>query len=201
MAPDSDWLTWSQAAELVGCPVPTIEHHARTGRIERRKVSGPFPSLKRSSVEEFASRWREEMARRERIWAVRDQRRAAKEAGRIRPPEPEGWIQAAEAAERLRFAHGDHIVWLAKQGRFEACKVGVRWWVREADIEAYDQERQQWVSWLAAAELAHCSHETIRRAVHAGKIERRDVPRTQPSLSRASVLAFAQSRATGRGSA
>lgn len=176
------WLTWPQAAELVGCPVPTIETYVRKGRIERRLVRGRGRgSLKRESVEEFATWWRHETARRE-------QRRVKQEQRRIRPPEAEGWIQATEAAEILGYAHSDHVVYLARQGRFEARKVGIRWWVREAEVREYATERDQWVSHAKAAQIVGCSVETIRRAVNAGRIEKRDVHRTQASLSLQSVL-------------
>lgn len=181
---DSDWLTWPQAAELAGCPVPTVEHYARTGRIERRPGPGR-PSLRRESVEEFVIWWQQESSRRA-------QRLADKEQRRIRPPEPEGWILAKDAAELLGHAHSDHIVWLARQGRFEARKVGVRWWVREAEIREYKDGRDQWVSHIKAAEIVGCSRDTIRRAVNSGKIEKRDVHRTRASLSRASVFAFSE---------
>ncbi|MEI5674968.1 hypothetical protein [Nocardioides sp. CCNWLW216] len=184
MTDDSGWLTWTQAAELAGCPVSTVEHYARIGRIERRQVRGRGRgSLERRSVEAFASWWREEVARRKR-------RRADHESRRIRPPEPQGWIQATEAAEQLGFAHSDHVVWLARQGRLEARKVSTRWWVRQAEVAAYAGERQQWVSWMKAAMMVGCSHETIRRAVAAGRIEKRDVHRTRASLSLSSVLEF-----------
>lgn len=184
MADAPDWLTWPQAAELAGCPVTTIETYVRTGRIESRGGQGRrHGSLPRSSVEDFAAWWGEETARRER-------RRAERTERRIRPPEPEGWIQTVEAAELLGFANSDHVIWLARQGRFEARKVSTRWWVRRTDIEAYAADRGQWVSWMKAAEIVGCSHETIRRAVNAGRIEKRDVHRTQASLSWASVMNY-----------
>ncbi len=49
------------------------------------------------------------------------------------------------------------------------------------------------MSWMKAAEIVGCSHETVRRAVNAGLIEKRDVHRTQASLSRESVYGFRQS--------
>ncbi|MEI5672990.1 MULTISPECIES: hypothetical protein [unclassified Nocardioides] len=158
-----DWLTWPQAAELVGCPVPTVEHYVRTGRIVRRPGQGRRGgSLQRESVEEFAGWWRERIAGLQ-------ERRQDREARRIRPPEPEGWIQATEAAERLGYAHSDHVVYLARQGRLEARKVGVRWWVREAEAHEYARERDQWVSHVEAVRIFGCSAETIRRAVTAGR--------------------------------
>ena len=60
-----EWVAWPEAAEIVGCPVPTIEHYARGGHITRRPRRGVRPSLLRSSVEEFAVRWRDITAARE----------------------------------------------------------------------------------------------------------------------------------------
>ncbi|SDC47184.1 hypothetical protein [Nocardioides lianchengensis] len=188
MADDPDWLTWPQAAELVGCPISTIEHHARTGRITRRPGQGRRSgSLNRESVEEFAAWWREHTAGLQ-------ERRQHREDRRIRPPEPQGWIPATGAAERLGYAHSDHVVYLARQGRLEGRKVNGRWWVREAEVEAYREDRDRWISWLDAAQLVGCSHETIRRAVADGRIEKRVVHRAQASLSRASVERFAENR-------
>jgi hypothetical protein len=128
MTDTPEWLTWPQAADLAGCPVTTIETYVRTGRIESRGGQGRRGgSLRRASVEEFAAWWHQETARRER-------RRAERAERRIRPPEPEGWIQTTEAAELLGFRHSDHVIWLARQGRFEARKVSTRWWVRRADV-------------------------------------------------------------------
>lgn len=188
---ESAWLTWPQAAELVGCPVSTVETYVRAGRIENRSAK---PSLKRESVEEFAAWWRQETVRRQQ--AKRD--RASRDDRRIRPPEPQGWIQTREAAKRLGHADADHIVWLVRQGKLEGRKVGVRWWVRETEVDEYARERDKWVSHLKAAEIVGCSHETIRRAVNAGLIEKRDVHRTQASLALESVQAYAASRLHGK---
>jgi hypothetical protein len=191
MATQPKWLTWPHAAELIDCAVSTVETYVRSGRIERRPGQGRRDgSLRRESVEEFAAWWRDEAARR-------DQRRAerlARDGRRIKPPEPEGWILAKDAAEQLGYAHSDHVVWLSRQGKLEARKVGVRWWVREAEVRKYAQEREQWVSHVRAGEIVGCSAETIRRAVKAGLIQKRDVHRTQASLSRDSVLDFARRR-------
>lgn len=183
MTSTPEWLTRAQAADLAGCPESTIQHHIRTGRIQRR--TDRRPSLNRASVEAFATWWRDETT-------GRDQRRADRAVRRIVPPEPEGWIQTRDAATRLGYADADHIVYLIRQGRLEGRKVGSRWWVPAGQVAAYGAERDQWISWLRAADLVGCSHETIRRAVAAGHIEKRDVHRTQASLSLQSVLEFSR---------
>src|SRR4051794_26706875 len=100
MAAGGDWITWPEAAELAGCPIPTIDWYTRTGRIEKRPFKGSRPTLRRSSVEEFARWWRD----RQR---VRDARRAEREADRLaardrqlrgpQPPEPTGWETTTQA--------------------------------------------------------------------------------------------------------
>jgi hypothetical protein len=35
----SEWITWEQAAAIVGCPVPTIDYNARVGRIETHPIT------------------------------------------------------------------------------------------------------------------------------------------------------------------
>ena len=73
-----DWLSWPDAAELVGGPVSTIEWYTRQGRIEHRAARGQRPSLKRESVEEFAVWWAERQAA-EAAEEVRHRRSAVSE--------------------------------------------------------------------------------------------------------------------------
>lgn len=181
-------MSWPEAAELVGCPVPTIDWHTRTGRIETRPFKGPRPTLKRRSVEEFAVWWANRQAglsqRRERpVERVSD------------PPEATGWMDTAQAAARLGVSRG-HVPWLAERGVITGVRKGQRWWLEEASIEARrlkrEAERDQWVSQVEAAEIAGCSSRTVLAAAKAGRIEQRQVPRGFPSLSRASVETFAE---------
>ena len=93
MPTDPAWLSWPEAAELVGVPVSTIDWYTRQGRIEHWPAKGQRPSLKRESVEEFAAWWAERQAakqckldaaeRRSRSW--------------LEPPESTGWVDTQEA--------------------------------------------------------------------------------------------------------
>lgn len=194
VGPDRSWLTWPEAAALVGCPVPTVEYYARTGRIERRpQRRGREPSLSRASVEEFAAWWRTESARRREAQDRRAQdreRRAAEQSG---PPEPAGWVDTATAAQMLGCSES-HVPWLARHGRIDGRKVAGRWWYAEASVRAHIDERSQWMSEVDAARLVGVSTRTIQAAVRDGRIDQRKVHRTQASLSLDSVLRFAEKR-------
>lgn len=205
MAGEREWLTWPEAAALVGCPVPTIDWHTRTGRIERRERAGSRPSLRRSSVEEFATWWQaREQARRERRDARERQEQArarhrarAAELG-IRPgrlpaatPGTGEWLTAAEAAALLGVSAAT-VTRLARVGGVRAERVGSRWWFAEDDTRRVAAERQVWLSFRQAAELVGCSEKAIATAVADGLVNQRRVHRTLPSVERASVEKFAE---------
>lgn len=179
---DSEWLTWAQAAELVGCPVPTIDWNKRMGRIRSRRQR---PSLDRTSVEEFAQWWR---ARRDN----REERRAlGVERNWRQPPEPSGWLSSTEAATHMGCtAH--HIAYLANTGELKATKSGGRLWFRETSVTSFVAERDLWVSYATGATIAGCSVGTLKRAVGQGTVEARPLTNTaRPSLRRVSVEQFA----------
>jgi excisionase family DNA binding protein len=190
-------MSWPEAAELVGCPVPTIDWHTRTGRIETRPFRGPRPTLKRESVEEFAGWWAERQAER-----FNRRQRPRKRVSD--PPDATGWLDTTQAAARLGVSR-THVPWLAERGVIDGVRRGQRWWLDEASVEARrtqrEVEHQQWVSVVEAAEIIGCSPQTVLAAAKAGRIEQRHLPRGFPSLSRASVQAFAaenQQRARAR---
>lgn len=200
----SDWISWSEAAALVGCPVPTIDWHTRTGRIEHRSRAGRRPSLKRSSVEEFAAWYHDQQDAKAKRRAGRESReelrrrhraRAAElgiRPGRIPPLEPDstGWVTTHEAAAILG-ASKSTVTRFVRRGDIKAVKVGSRWWLDETGVRQLAGELARWLSYMGAATLVGCSEQTIKKAVARGLIEQRDVHRTLPSLSRPSVEAFA----------
>jgi len=183
------WISWPEAAELVGCPVSTIDWYTRKGRIEHRPAKGDRPSLKRESVEEFAVWWAEREA------AQQAKKDAAVKRSRdwLEPPEPTGWLDTREAGEILGVNRG-HVLWLIGQDCLKAVKTGRRWWVDEASVRERATDNEQWVSHVEAARIVGCSPQTILRAVSGGSIARRDGPRSFPSLSRNSVESFAAKR-------
>ena len=188
----SEWLSWPEAAELVGVPVSTIDWYTRQGRIEHRPAKGQRPSLKRESVEEFAVWWAERQAAKQR------KKDAAERRSRswLEPPEPTGWVDTQEAGEILG-VNRKHVLWLIGQGYVKAVKTSPRrWWVEEASVRARAEEQrreaEQWVSHVEAARIVGCSPQRDpaggqRRSDRAT----RGAEVVCPSLSRASVEVFA----------
>lgn len=186
---DSQWLTWEQAADLVGCPVPTIDWHKRAGRIRSRHQR---PSLERASVEEFARWWRKRRDDREARRALAQSRNPR------RPPEPTGWLSTDQAAEVMGCTTRN-VARLAQNGALEATRSGGRLWLRETDVANFVAHRDHWISHAAAASIAGCSPSTIHRAVAHGAIMARQVSApARPSLSRTSVQEFAADLALRR---
>lgn len=201
MSSDS-WLTWPEAAELVGCPVPTIDWHTRTGRIRHRPHAGSRPSLERASVEEFAAWWREreaaKLARREaRTLSSRRQRERAANLGipdgQLLNAADAGWMTSTSAAEVLGVS-GSTVLRMVRADHLVAEKVEQRWLIRAEEVRALAEERSQWVSMAQAAEIAGCAETTIQAAVKRGEIEQRVAHRTTPSLSRRSVEQWREAR-------
>jgi excisionase family DNA binding protein len=183
-------MSWPQAAELVGCPVPTIDWHTRTGRIRTRPFKGSRPTLERESVEEFAVWWTKRQTSRAKKRGTRHERSSG-------PPDEYGWLDTTQAAQRLEVSR-EHVPWLAERGVISGLRKGGRWWLLESSVEKHRQtresERGTWVSQAAAAKIAGCSPKTIAAAAKAGRIDQRRMPRGFPSISRDSVKAFASER-------
>jgi len=193
-----EWVTWPEAAAIVGCPVPTIDWYTRTGRIQRRPRHGARPSLSRSSVEEFARWWHHvQTARADRRVTRRTRKPAgprpgpeARESqpdGLPPPPDSRTWIPTARAAELLDVSPAT-VARLAKQGNYPALLHAGRWWVDGQAVVASAEDRSRWVSYVEAARLAGCSTGAIGYAVRHGGITQREVTnRALPSLERSSV--------------
>jgi excisionase family DNA binding protein len=136
----TEWITWSQAAELVGCSVSVIERHKRSGQIRSRpvRVGRHYrPTLDRASVEKFAAWWVPMNAERER-------RRAARVP---RVPEPIGppdddqvWLSLSTVALMLGCSE-QWVGRLASRERIPAARRGRRWWFRRLDVEIYAAAR------------------------------------------------------------
>jgi excisionase family DNA binding protein len=190
---EGDWVTWPEAAAIVGCPVPTIDWYTRLGRIEKRPFQGRRPTLKRTSVVEFAGWWRDRQSRQE---ARRRERQARQTGGRAdpQPPSPTGWLSTQDAADILGVAAGQ-VPWLIGRGHLEGELHNRRWWVREGSVDELARRRAEEAQWVSAAEAARavgCSQSVILRAANRGEIVQRKVERQRPSLSRPSVQAFQQ---------
>ena len=200
-----EWVTWPEAAAIVGCPVPTIDWYTRTGRILKRARHGARPSLSRSSVEEFARWWHHvQTSRADRRVTSRTRKPAGPRPGpetresrpdELPPPDPRTWIPTARAAELLDVSPAT-VARLAKQGTYPALLHAGRWWVDRQAVVDSAEDRSRWVSYVEAARLAGCSPGAIGYAVRHGGITQREMTnRALPSLERSSVLAFAEGRA------
>src|SRR4051794_26720338 len=127
MGEEAEWVTWPQAAEMVGCPIPTIDWYTRLGRIQKRPFQGRRATLNRASVEEFAIWWRDRQDAR----MLKARQRAEAKARRTRgprPPAPTGWVSAQDAASVLGVS-GGQVLWLVRRGHVEGERTGRRWWV------------------------------------------------------------------------
>jgi hypothetical protein len=196
MAGGDEWVSWPEAAEIVGCPVPTIDWYSRLGRIDKRPFCGARPTLQRSSVVEFAAWWRQRQAvRKER----RDERLSASRRRATQPPAASGWLTTRQTAELLGVTEG-HVLWLISRDHLRAQRHEGRWWVAAASADGlrrHREEERDWVSAAQAARIVGCSPGAIQRAARRGEIVQRHVARQRPSLARSSVETFG-SRWTGR---
>lgn len=192
---DSEWVSWAQAARLIGLPVHRVEWWKRQGRIEHRAEDKMRPTLRRTSVEEFG-RWYH--AREAERLARRETKRAQGRDERT-PPMPSGYLSSVEAAARAGLSSKTVIKRAQPLG---ATQRGRQWWIpaeavneirrqlRRERAEA-DRDAISWVSLCDAAKIIGCDDNTVLTYVKRGAIEQRSVPRNQPSLSRRSVESFA----------
>lgn len=94
MAGDSEWVSWAEAARIIGIPVHVIEWWKRQSRIEHRPEDKMRPTLRRASVEEFG-RWY--LARHKTRADAHSRRGAEIERRQMQRAEPE-WLTLVEAA-------------------------------------------------------------------------------------------------------
>ena len=178
----TSWITWETAAELTGIRVPTIEHAVRVGRIRRRPQRGRAPTLDAESVETWAAWYRN----------LQEQKKLSPRRARSAPaPLPPGeWLSTAEAAEVLAVTTST-ILRHADLGTLDVHRGGTRVWVSEKSVRELVADRDRWISWRVAADILGCARDVIPKLIELGHLEQRPVHRTRPSLSRASVEAYA----------
>lgn len=189
MAEPTDWISWEVAAELTGLPVPTIEHAVRVNRIRRRPQQGQRPTLDAASVVQWAAWYRDLQAHR----ASSPRRRARSTTAPLPPGE---WLTTAEAAEILAVQSGT-VLRHVELGNLVAHR-GSQVWVSEESVRELAEESSRWVSWRVAVDILGCTREDIPRLVAQGHLEQRPAHRTRPSLSLASVEAYAPRYAAER---
>lgn len=129
-APDPDWLTQREAAELLGVVRNTVYKMVDAGDLTPRV--GKRPSISRAEVLELAS------ARR----AAAEERERRREAARRRPPdEDHDWLLMADAAEVL----GCSLVAMqsrSKRGAVPSVLHAGRRWFRSDLLEQLAQDER-----------------------------------------------------------
>jgi hypothetical protein len=186
------WVTWPQAAELVGCGAGAIEHQVRVGRIEHRPRHGNRPTLSRESVLAYAAVRRQQLADKEANRKAKTGRARARQPQG--PPTPTGWLSLSEAAAQLEMTTAG-VRQNVRAGHLSPTRRGSRLWFDADQVDALAAERHAWISQTAAAELVGCPVHIIERAVRRGLIQRRKLPDPappRPTLDRASVQTFAE---------
>lgn len=193
--PDAKWMTWPEAAALVGCPVPTIDWWKRQGRIAYRPHQGPRPSLRRDSVEEFAVWYNKREERR-----AERRKRAPRPSRQIKPDPTETsvlWghdrapLTTQEAADRLGMTAA-HVGYLCRTGVLRSVRPSKRLWVDPVSVDDYRRDDTGWVTIADAATIIGCSTTTVVQAARNGFIQRHPATkRGHPSLSATSVQDFA----------
>jgi hypothetical protein len=112
------------------------------------------------------------------------------------PPDPTGWVSAAEAADGLGLAEA-YVAAGSHTGRFPVVRHNGVAWMRAEDLERLAEHRSEdhrrWASYAEIEQLAGCSNGTLDRAIRAGEVEVRAArtDRAQRSLERASAERWA----------
>jgi|GEM_PF-951439 len=192
----AEWVSFAEAARMVGCSDGVIRRAVETRKIEQRKVHRVHPSLSTPSVVDFK---RERDASKQ----VAVQRNAAKLEQEVFRDRVE-WVSIREAAEM----GGCSLIVVRRalaRGMIEQRTVtrphpslsrrsvdeffaGQR--TATNPVREHCRERQKWVSFLEAAAIVGCSVDDMRNYVARGSITQRKVARVYPSLSRRSVMDF-----------
>ena len=138
----AEWVSWRDAADLIGCPITAVSRAVERGEIERRAADRYAPSLRRTSVETFAQeRWPVLVQqRRDRQAAAarrRDERRRRRDepGRRERPPDEEHvWLSRTATALLLGISHNT-LSKLTTDDKIPHTRVGQRVWYRRDHAE------------------------------------------------------------------
>jgi hypothetical protein len=125
--PGPEWITYRQAAKILGVTHTTIGAMVKDGRISRRKLAASYyPSINAPSVRAHA-------AEREADRRVRDQRQRELEQRRQPPNDGEVWLSASAAA--VLGISRSRLWQRARAGRTPFTWKDSRMWFRRSDIE------------------------------------------------------------------
>jgi hypothetical protein len=131
-----EWVTIPQAMQMVGCNEGAIHRAIARGEVEQRTMPKRYPSLRRSSVAQFAESYqRGHAAQQKQLLAeqtARDERARLQEP----PASPNGevWLDRNTAALVLGMSSSG-LSSLAARDRVPATQVGKRLWFERGNIE------------------------------------------------------------------
>ncbi|MDP3893293.1 helix-turn-helix domain-containing protein [Nocardioides sp.] len=138
------WISWAVAADLVGCPISAVVAAVRQGAIETRGGGrSPRPSLRRSSVEAWATTWAEQEERR------RAEALPCRALLRRNKPPLDGhvWLSRTETALVLGVS-AKHVSQLTRAGKVPAIRAGHRHWYRRDHVERVAAARTFRARWV-----------------------------------------------------
>jgi hypothetical protein len=126
----ASWITYVEAAALVGCSNRVITRAVRTGQIESRARLGVTrePSLRRTSVRAFALVWAQERA------AVAERAPARSRPGSLPPDDEHVWLSTRTAALVLGMTPTG-VRYRVHQGLLPHVRRRGRLWFRREHVE------------------------------------------------------------------
>jgi excisionase family DNA binding protein len=188
---ETRWISWREASELTGIPLPTIEHAGRVGRIARREAHGNWPTLDRDSVLEWAALYRAQKSEAEKRGRPRPKsRKTSKRIVRhFRETRDEEWLTTAEAAELLGTCE-DTVRRMARSGKLTSRRERL-WLVHREAVAAYAAEEARWMTWVEAAQIIGAPRHIVESWIRDGRLRTRRAPRAKPSVERLSAEALA----------
>lgn len=124
---DAGWVSWVEAAAILGCSPGTVRALVASGRLSTRPRRGPRPSVEASSVQALAVRdaWR---ARRRRARRKRRRRRGAQ------PDNDAVWLGAVTAGLVMGVST-ERVRQRARAGTLPVVVYGGRMWFRRTHVE------------------------------------------------------------------
>lgn len=125
------WISWSTAAEILGCARELIPRLVEDGHLEKRPGHRTTASMSRASVEAYAPVFAQERADAQRRQAELEQALSVRTRG---PADGDVWLDVGTTALMLALS-GSRITQMIHSELLPATQVGRRWWLRRRDVE------------------------------------------------------------------
>ncbi|WP_460796782.1 helix-turn-helix domain-containing protein [Nocardioides pacificus] len=127
-----EWITYDEAAEVLGCSRPVVARLLEEGRLEQRKgLARKFPSINAASARRLAGELAAEDAERVEAERVRQEQRAA---WMTPPADGQVWLDAPVVAALLSVSI-QRVYQLLRAGRIPYTVHGGKHWIRRVDAE------------------------------------------------------------------